>query len=108
MKKLKRIGLALVVAQIAFNVATVAIFLFTESTLRSNGNFSAFALLLIWVGGVLSVPAVGIFSYATQREQTYQKASQEGPEGGRIAQRDLTIAIVAFVSEMVTLYWVLR
>ena len=98
----------MLVAQCLFNVATVAIFLFAASIFRNqNGRFSTLALLLIWVGGILSIPTVGIFSYATQREQTYQKASREGPEGGRVAQRDLTLAIVAFVSEMVTLYWVL-
>jgi hypothetical protein len=89
-------------------VATVLIFLFAVSILRyQDGRFSALALLLIWGGGILTIPTVGIFSYATQQEQTYQKASRDGPEGGKVAQRDLTLAIVAFVSEMVTLYWVL-
>lgn len=107
-KTLKRAGLALLVVQCSFNIATIAIFLFAASILHDpRGRYSAFALMLIWGGAILSVPTVGIFGYATQKEQTYKPASREAPEGGRIAQRDLTLAIVAFVSELLTLYWIL-
>ncbi|HKF46102.1 MAG TPA: hypothetical protein VKB38_02010 [Terracidiphilus sp.] len=108
MKTLKRIGLALLITQCLFNVATVAVFLIAGPILHyQDGRFSAMRSLLIWGGAILSIPTVGIFSYATQREQTYQKASSESPEGGKVAQRNLTLAIVAFVSQIVTLYWVL-
>ena len=94
--------------QCLFNIATVAMFLFAGSILRDpDGHFSAIALRLIWGGAILSLPTVSIFGYATQKEQTYKPAWREVPEGGRAAQRDLTLAIIAFVSEMITLYWVL-
>jgi hypothetical protein len=109
MKTIKNVGLALLVVQCSFNILTVAIFLFAPSILRQgDGGFSTLARMLVWGGGLLSIPAVGIFSYATQKEQTYQKASADAPEGGKVAQRDLSLAIVGFVSEMLTLYWILR
>jgi hypothetical protein len=107
-KLLKKIGLALLAIQCSINVLTVSIFLFAGSILRNqNGRSSALNLFLIWSGAILSTAAVGIFSFATQREQTRQKATSTTPEGGKVAQRDLTLATVALVSEMVTLYWVL-
>jgi hypothetical protein len=109
MRILKNVGFALLAAQCSFNIVTVVVFLFAPTILRhGDGNFTTVALILVWGGGLLSIPAVGIFSYATQKEQTYQKASAEAPEGGKLAQRDLSLAIVGFVSEMITLYWVLR
>lgn len=108
MKTLKRAGLVLLVIQCSINITTIALLLFAESILRDpDGHYSAIALILIWGGAIVSVPAVGMFGYATQKEQTYEPASADAPEGGKAAQRDLTYAIVSFVSEMLTVYWLL-
>ena len=107
MNTAKKSGVALLAMQCTFNVTTVAIFLFAPFVLRPNGgSFSTMARILVWGGGMLSIPTVCIFAYATQKEQTYEKASKDAPEGGKVAQRDLTLAILGFVSEMVTLYWI--
>lgn len=108
METLKKAGRVLLLMQCSLNILTVAIFLFAPGILRPNdGPFSMAARILVFGGGFLSILTIGIFGYATQREQTYEKASEGEPEGGRIAQRDLTLFIVGFVSECLTLYWIL-
>jgi hypothetical protein len=77
--------------------------------LRPDGeSFSVAASILVFAGGFLSAITVGIFGYATQREQNYQAASDGEPEGGKVAQRDLTLCIVGFSSECLTLYWIFK
>lgn len=98
----------LLLMQCSLNILTVAIFLFAPGILRPNGGpFSVAARILVFGGGFLSVSTIGIFGYATQREQTYERASDGEPEGGRIAQRDLTLFIVGLVSECLTIYWII-
>jgi hypothetical protein len=108
MNTIKKTGIGLLVVQCSFNLTTIALFVFAPLILRpNNGPFSITARILVWGGGLLSIPAVGIFGYAAQKEQTYEEASKNAPEGGKIAQRDLTFAIVGFISELITLYWIL-
>ena len=102
MEGLKNAGKALLVMQCSFNLLTVLLFLFVTANLHA-----LVGRILVFGGLVLSIPTIGIFGYATQREQTYEKSSNGEPEGGRIAQRDLTFCIVSFVSECLTIYWIL-
>ena len=109
MKTLKTAGRVLLLMQCSLNILTVAVFLFAPGILRPNGgSFSMLGRILIFGGGFLSILVVGIFGYATQREQNFQEASEGEPEGGKIAQRDLTLCIVGFSSECLTLYWIFK
>ena len=109
METLKKTGWALLLMQCALNILTVALFLFAPRIFRPDGkSLSTAARILVFGGGFLSVPTIGIFGYATQREQTYEQTSDAEPEGGKVAQRDLTLLTVSFVSECLTIYWILR
>jgi hypothetical protein len=108
MKTLKKAGRILLLMQCSLNILTVAFFLFAPGILRHNGgSFSMAGRILVFGGGFLSILTIGIFGVATQREQNHQEASDGEPEGGRVAQRDLTLCIVGFVSECLTIYWIL-
>ena len=108
MNTFKKAGVTLLAMQCSFNITTVLLFLFAPQILRPNaGSFSTLARILVFGGGFLALVAVGIFACAAQKEQTHEKATTAAPEGGKVAQRDLTLATVGFVSEMVTLYWIL-
>jgi len=109
METLKKTGQALLLMQCSFNVLTVTLFLFKPKILRPHGeSFSMAARILVFGGALLCVATIGIFGYATQREQTYVEALDGEPEGGKVAQRDLTFFIVGLVSECLTLYWILH
>jgi hypothetical protein len=109
METLKKTGRALLVMQCTFNILTVALFLCTPGILRPHGESLSMAGRVLVVGGaLLCVAVIAIFGYATQKEQTHERASNGEPEGGRVAQRDLTFFTVGLVSECLTLYWILR
>ena len=109
MKTLKTTGRALLVMQCTFNILTVAFFLFTPQILRPHGEpFSMIGRILVIGGALLCVTVIAIYGYATQKEQTHERASNGEPEGGRVAQRDLTFFTVGIVPECLTLYSILR